>query len=1406
MRQHIVPLVILMLAFNLNAQDDQYYIYNSKETSHSVIPTLLIDLRDLPSDELEEKSLTLRFSADDGQAKNPVIGWDIDLDDKKLNVFMRHVYPLKKWFPNRSFPFLGIKKTYPYFRPRILAFNFPTMEKKVGSYATGGKKVLRQEINLKARDNLHISTLPSNHVIQMDHIPISIRGEYEGIIEYRSESNSWHRSYYHIVASYLNPKLPNPRILKLSCDSLYSIDLETYVAKPTLLKKGWTVKFQLPAGENIIWDKQRLSDVDLPVANYNGAVSYQFINHREIIFIVDSDFASGTKYTFHDIPIITKNIDAGVSISVLVSPDGERFVNCGQTAHDIKVVAPELQFSKVSEKPFLTLFKNNENLVLPDLHIRSGPIKWLDDRSSASLTLLDSSHEWLNFKVIGQLRAFPYGVISPQIIKFDPLRIIDHPVSSGDSSIAQMASIRLKNKDVSISGIRFDVCVMSQNNTLTLHAPLPITIGQPFASIMENNVIIASSNNPAIKELVIKEDDHVTTLAKGDTVKYIFRDAGIKFNGNTYSFIQYPQKKLKILPNHGNEGKIEIILLESLSPGEQLSIKNIPLIIESDQSIRTTGSVEFSTLHGTSFSTLDNFTVEIVNIKIEMSRTAEFYPLSLNNYNHYTLPTVRLKNEGTANILEGKQIFISLAGDDSSKFSLDFLQVVPNPNINVNNISIQGTTLIIELPRGMGANQEFILHGLGISVPPSTPFFYQSQLSANFGSESNNILSNQTVTFGSPAFTSPYEQKFIAGGDQSQLYSIKCDFQQMPSTLQKLESITLRIPDSVPLEWNQDMKISVSTSLGKIHTIEHSFQNRKSVSIRVNGRDRETRGIGAKFELYGMSFKVPLQDILTIFSIEVSLDQGETFGIHATPQKHLISSTNRSSIDRQRVQEDFFPFEKGRKIEFVIQGNPKIKWDNRSKILDYSEYDKVMSRTKIFDPSINYSQDSRTAWITVAYDINNPPTGNTRDRLMDFGENVTITNLSLTERQNVQNSSISVRLQTLYGPVLLGTSGGQNEVDITIKDESVSVKLGLLPYSQKEQLSQTFLINWYRYRERYLPQLHFDGGDQDEYNVDNIGMDLLRLKSELNKYYHFVGEDAYYDWAYWYYAAWYKKRIRDIRGENFVNFDLDDPISNSSFISDDIQRAITYGYDIEIFGSEFRSPLDTTEVRQLRQIAFNNADHLFEQGNYLDAEDIIYQNIDLPGMDNYLKAAYYAMLGKVARAVNDRSEFPNRRLGINESYECRMYNLARNALNARLARQKLHEWNADLYNFIVNADCGRDDIEENVVRGMTTVVNNTPVQSTNQDPMQLAVSWQPAQIAELYEMSYLLQSHPVIKNSAEFQLDLGREKNASHLFNEEIEVYGGNTYTITYDAKRKSLTKTTTMITTMGLLLLWRMY
>jgi len=1412
-KSHYLFFVLIAFVLNAAAQEKNYYIYNSSKMAHTEIPFLLFDLRYSKDVDLESRLLTLRFSANEEQRKKPTIGWRLEDNQNKRGFFFRQFYPLRRFFPDKSFTTLSVKKVYPYLRPKILRYNLPKMEQGRGNYpksnSINSKSIksksnnMSQDLFLHAKHDLRSATLLSNHVIYIDNMPIVINGKYEGSIEYRTGKNNWIKSNFNIISSYVTPTHPKSRVLKDSRDSTYTIDLDLLVSSPSLLRENWMVKFQLPQNDGIVWDEDRIQSSEFLVKNYRQPVRFEFLNKSEILLHVTSGFTPNTIYTFLDLPVRTEDLSDGVGIEVSISADGEKYVSFGQTKNNIKVVAPTAEYIHSNSKSFVTIFKNNNHLVLPDLIIKSGPIQWLDETSKVSLILQDSTLGWMDYLELDDMKAFPYRVDTTSIITFDPPAIKVPPYPSRDRSVAYMASMRFKKIVESRSGIRFKVIIETQNDTQIVADPAPITIGQPTASIMENNVIIASSNGPVLRELVVQEDSKVSTLGVGDTIRYSILAPGVEFNSSLLNTISQPKGKLKILSNSNNPTHLEMVVLNDLSAGEVLHIKNIPLVIKKKQSITTKGKIEFATVHGTKYSAIDNYTIEIITVALNLERSEEYFPLSSKNSSNYTLPPLRLTNEGSVKILMGKQVIIEIEKDSSSTFDLEFLRIGPHSDISRENIYSRGNSLILDFPNGMSPKRTLELDGLGISSPPSSPFYYQSQLSANFGVETNNIVSSNTVTYGSPAFISPYEQKFISGGENALLYSINCDFDRMPKTLNELKSLQFKIPDSVPLEWDNGMEVQVANAAGILHPLNISFPNPKVLVIDLDRGARTELKVGKKFEIFGLAFKAPLPEEVSTFTLEVSLDGGETFGVQIAPKKHIISSTDRSFIDRQRVQEDYYPFEKGRKIELVIDDDSEMKWDNGYKVLGYTQYDKDMSRDKIFYSKIRFSTDAKTARIEVAYDINSPPKGNKIYRLMDFGENVTVTGLALTNWQQYSRASLAVRLNTLYGPREIDGKSGQYEMDIYNEDESVSIKLGLLSYPDREQLSQDFLINWYRYRERYLPQLHLKGRDEVEYNSEDIGNDLLRLKEELNKYYHFVGSDAYYDWAYWYYAAWYKKRIRDIRGSTFNNFDLDDPISNSSFVSDDISRAITYGYDIEIYGSDFPSPLDTSEVRQLRQIAYNNADKLFDKREYLKAEDIIYENFDLPGMDNYLKAAYYAMLGRIALAVNDKSEFPNRRLKINESYECRMYNLARNALNGRKARQKLNEWKPDLYTFIVNAECSNKSDDETLLTGEIRFAGVADHQVTNPNPMNLTISWKPEKIAKRYKMQYSLNSYPVIERANIRTLRYDKIKKELLPFNQNVDLYGGNTYTINYDVKRNSILKTGTALTTTGLLLLW---
>jgi hypothetical protein len=1365
-----------------------YRIENSKTRIIESLPPIYIDFSSASDAERSAKEIEFRFRADEPDDYSQNLSWKIQGSQKeRLWYFSTAQVNIEKLGKYGSFkvPFFWTKRVHPFIRQKSIREHIDEIRQVRGSYKHLSNDQRHQDLRIKFKSNLNTATQSTNRTINLDDLPIKIHGPYSGRLMYSLGHQAYIESEYKIVASYITPKWSKDYVFTQSRDSLYNIDLRLYVATPSIIQQDWSIKLSLPVAEDVIWDRESILTQLFSISSIADSISYKWLSPTEIVFRPKKTFRGNNVYFLQSLPIRTNRVSSSVKIDISVSPDGEEYSNFGQSKNGIRIVQPKIVEDTNVKKTFVTLYKGNKVIIIPNIVVDQGPVMIPREIfESVSLVIPDSTDAiWAEPQVnIGTID-YIYDRESKRRLRYEVSRL---NYNSGQISLK---SAELINHRKSRDQIFFDVDINLTTTSIRLPYPLPITIGQPRASIVEDNIILGSSNDPIIQRLCIYEDPYVKTLGLGDTISYVLEDGGgITFDQEkmlALDSLDYPFDELEISQQPRQYDRVDFIVKKEIEPGDTLKIFKLPLKIYDKKSRIIHSKVEFRSVHGTSYSISDQQHIEIVNVNIDFSKTAEFYPKSQSNMSVYDLPSLTIKNDGSVDILHGKSIKIGLEAISNYLFEKKNLQLESSQPMDRRDIRVIGDQIEIEFPSGLEAHAFIKIGGIGLKISADHELFYRAKLAANFGVEKNNVTSTHTITYGSPSFESPYVQKLVSGAQDVRLYSIACDFGNMPKTFSELEDIIFRLPQELGMSWDPNMDLSLVSDDDQVLAIEGYTQNfEQDIRIHIDKATRERLDIGTKFDINGLRIGAPLPKQLASFHLNVSIDQGRTFAILVNPGKELISVLNRAAIDQQKVREDYYPFTVGRDIIVRLKEPSSFKWDVNNKTVKYSKRDILTSKNGMFKP--DYEQNSsRTALkAAIQYDIDHQPSG-TKYRPMDYGVNVTLADI-LIERTitTPQKPNLSVTLNTLYGPIDYENSKGMYQVEFLREDSLINITIGLNTYPPNDMLKNEFLINWYRYPDRYLKNLHLDLTDTLASEREEIVEHLNDLRKELNYYYSTVGGDAYYDWVYWFYTAWYKQRMQKIRGAGFSNFNLSDIQLNSSSIIYDIQKATQHGYNVDIMGASFPSPLDTTNKNRQQELAFQQAWQLYSNGEYIRAEDLLYENFDESGMENYLLVSYYTLFGQIARGLNDQSEFYNKALDRMESFECRMYALARKKLDTKHTRSRLLVWDKNLYSYIQNIDCSERDDDSYPLAISTSNKKFQPWQLAGTDPMSLSVMWLPNQMVSRYDLQYIVSHYPVVPREGKTIISYESIQKELIPFNQEIEFYGGNTYTIEFNDTR----------------------
>ena len=854
-----------------------YKIDPSKTRIVESLPPIYINFSSATDVERFSNEIVFRFRADaqSGHAQN--LSWNIQGSEKErlwyFSTAQFNIEMLKK-YGSVKLPFLWTNKVYPFIRQKSIREHIKGISQVRGSYTHITNDRRYQDLHFQFKSDLHTATQSTNRTINLDDLPIKIHGPYTGRLIYRLDQENYVESEYRIIASSINILWDQDYIYYQSKDSLYHADIKLDVKKPSLLRQGWSIKLTLPPSEEIVWDRGSIESRIYSIPTVSDSINYTWLSPTEIMFIPQITFPGDSEYVLKDLAIKTNRISKSVKVNISISPDGKKYYNYGKSENGLKVVQPKIVVDTKIKKSFITLYKGNKNLIIPNIVVDQGSVRIPREvLQSVSLEIQDGSDvNWTESRPnFGSIET-EYERQSERKLRYEVSRL---NFNRGQISLKAAEFI---NRRQSRDQIYLDVKIDLKTTSILLGYPFPITIGQPKASIVENNIVLGSSNDPTIQRLFIYEDPNVSTLGIGDTISYILEDnGGVEFDPEKRFEIEHPNAQLRIDMPLKQYDRVNFIVKSKIEPGDTLKIFNLPLKIYDKDSRIIRSRVEFRSVHGTRYSIPDQQHIEIVNVNIDFSKTAEFYPKSQRNSSAYDLPSLTIQNDGSVDILHGKLIKIRLESASNYQFEKNNLYLEGSPSIESRDIRVSGDQIEITFPSGLEAHAFIKIGGIGLKLSADHKLFYKTKLTANFGAEKNYVTSIHTITYGKPSFESPYIQKLVSGAQDGRLYTIACDFGNMPQTFNELEDIIFRLPPELGMSWDPNMDLSLVNDDHQVVAIKAYTQNfGQDIRVHIDKTARERLNIGTKFEINGLRIGVPLAKQLASFRLSVSIDQGQT--------------------------------------------------------------------------------------------------------------------------------------------------------------------------------------------------------------------------------------------------------------------------------------------------------------------------------------------------------------------------------------------------------------------------------------------------------------------------------------------------------------------------------------------------
>ena len=285
--------------------------------------------------------------------------------------------------------------------------------------------------------------------------------------------------------------------------------------------------------------------------------------------------------------------------------------------------------------------------------------------------------------------------------------------------------------------------------------------------------------------------------------------------------------------------------------------------------------------------------------------------------------------------------------------------------------------------------------------------------------------------------------------------------------------------------------------------------------------------------------------------------------------------------------------------------------------------------------------------------------------------------------------------------------------------------------------------------------------------------------------------DVKYDWTFWYYLSWIKKRANEEGYGRFTD-DFTDDNMKKSFASD-MAGAREAGYH-DGMKSTFPLPGGQYDLVTERKKDLEKAYGYFEKNDYLEAENVILDALLKEGVENYIKAAYYCLLGQIGAALNDKKqiEYGRRRNTRTTTYPLLICKHAREYIDDPNDELNLKNWQPTIHEFLEDYEL---DITATYPKGGKDV---EPLRIEKSEKTERKVnfysdvifSFEPRDVASTLQWKYSLDSPKYFMNIEKEPMIkvIGRPVTSKKPFGDSVKLYGGGEYSFKFSTK-KSMVK-----------------
>jgi|TARA_B100001971_G_scaffold78423_1_gene72273 hypothetical protein len=946
-------------------------------------------------------------------------------------------------------------------------------------------------------------------------------------------------------------------------------------------------------------------------------------------------------------------------------------------------------------------------------------------------------------------------------------------------------------------------------DTLALPVKGEISFGQPSVAMGKPKLINRLQDNAVLNDIIVTEDELVTTLKPGDEIEIIGNEDYFSFNDKKLPDIEIVtsgrlDRNPKIDVKYGDctPDKIVLIVRRDLDKGESIAIKNIPV----SDFHKTGGDIFLQYNINDKCMLTDKNEIRIVDLSLEIAAEQEFIR-DLNNLRKtYGLGDLSVKIKGQGKLLDqGKYLVLSLPKESAEWANLNAVDISPSEMFIIKEKSKRSVLLS---PTSEIYNEATILIK-NLSVRPTVDEFINKPLKISAVEDTTVFAkSNNSITYSYPSLTSLDDQVFFTDDTTWHLYNVDINTRNLENTILPGSKISILLSSD---------KVSWDTKYDVIQ-IKGEYAERLEKTVEFDGQAchivvKDTIRADMFFKISGLHIN-PIRTADIEFFLKMSLDGSRTIcAIDSASRRKRFKKIKHSSDyteKRQRsIDETTFAMRSGRSWDIRIPDSVENEWDStRNKIVE------VFAKKGVRKSNVSFRSlsdrvafpDNKTAKISITkgygtIDQGLQISGLSRKKL--FFKGLLLSEIVTDE----SNSYLELIVETPYGDrTVRSDRSEEHDWDLKINGKTS------FPFSEHKKQKEVLEIGI------FMPKVPKFGGQGilsereiaqqskefeiftlldplvNKFNRDNPEVaknKVLKSAKYIRDKYDFTNPKGE-DWKVWYYLAWAKWRANDL--------DIYDQLLNIDDLSDyggepvttltkdyekDMEKAVSRGYEPEgrHFGVYRTIKKDDYWDKINDRISSAKKKYL-KEGNIIEAEEDFLKILsDAKKFDeiSHLSAVANYWLGRIALDLGD-IEYDN----YDESYPYVKFNDAKKIFKSHQDLLSSEIWLEDSTKYYRN-------LTKKKIKSRQNEESDPMPRNTRQEKKDFFPKNNTYRFTYSYDNSYTYRI--IGESGSEIRLVstenpesfLAEETKLSLMFENEIQLSRGGDYSVIFSPKQQSL-------------------